>query len=82
MASIRAGLATLTATKAAFARFVLCFIPMHSTSYLLARSVLDGSFDDVVMNRAWRRQRGVARRRGPLRQKPGVDDWLASHARP
>ena len=57
---------------------MLCFIPLHSTSYLqpcdvavfrnfksciqtqattaLARFVINGSFDDIVMNRGWRRQ--------------------------
>ena len=64
--------------RAAFHHIVLCFIPPHSTSYLLscdvavfrsfqsciqaqasathARSVLDGSFDGLAMNKAWRRQ--------------------------
>ena len=63
---------TLSAIKAAFPHVVLCFLPPRRTSHLrpcdvksciqaqasatLARSVIDGSFDDVVMNKAWRRQ--------------------------
>ena len=67
MASIHASEVTMTAMKATFPHVVLCFIPTHSTSYFksciqtqatttLARSVLDGTLDDVVMNKAWRRQ--------------------------
>ena len=50
-------------------------------SATLARSVLDGSFEGLAMNKACRRM-GTLRSAGPLRQKPGVPDWLASLARP
>ena len=72
MTSVHASEATLAAMKTAFLHVVLCFIPPRSSSYLqpcdvkscnraqasatLARFVLDGSFDGVVMNKAWRRQ--------------------------
>ena len=39
-------------------------------SATLARSVLDGSFDDVVIYRSWRSM-GRSRCHKPLRQKPG-----------
>ena len=50
-------------------------------SATLARSVLDGSFEGLAMNKACRRM-GTLRSAGPLRLKPGVPDWLASLARP
>ena len=62
MASIHASEATLVAMKAPFPHVVLCFIHPRSTSYLqcciqtqatttLARSVVDGSLDVIVMKR-------------------------------
>ena len=61
MASTHASADTLTAMKAAAQHVVLVFRSFKSciqaqASTTLARSVLDGSFDDGVMNKVWRRQ--------------------------
>ena len=60
MASSHASEATMIAMKAKVPHVVLCFIRFKSciqtqATATLGRSVLDGSFDDIVMN-AWRRQ--------------------------
>ena len=66
---------------AVFRSFKSCIQAQASAT--LARSVIDGPFDDVVMNLAWRRSAEWARAVPELlRQKPGVGDWLASIACP
>ena len=69
---------------AVFRSFKSC-IQTHASA-TLARSVIDGPFDDAAMNKAWRRLSSAdwaARAVTDLwDKKPGVDDWLASLACP
>ena len=57
---------------AVFRSFESCI--QEQASATLARSILDGSFDDVVMNRAWRRQSSAEWRAGRRRLRAHCDN--------
>ena len=68
---------------AVFRSFKSCIQTQASAT--LARSVLDGSFDDLAMNTGKAvpvfGRMGISRSHGPLRREQGVDIWMASLAR-